>query len=285
MAEFLRSVPKPWKKMHARSARALLRAEGTTLKAMRETLRTVVDRVVRHMSMGRTMERAQAMAAIQQASAMLAVGFEDDLRMGRQLARREAIAQLLRELELADRQLVRAGVPSNGLMRVEAIPPSESPEDSLRAHLAAQSLGTAWAAAALAKTMQGVGSDTPEAIQQAADASDWRLKRTATNEVATAFSDESDEGVGWVSEQRQAGPWVGALFRLWNGLLDRRICSTCLGHDGEIVVVGQSFDSGDKPGFVHLGCRCTPSLVFLPWRLTHTTPGHYTGLDDEDEAA
>jgi len=285
MAEILHRVPAAWKKMHVRSARALLRTEGHTLAAMRETLRTVVDRVVAHMSMGRTMERVQAMAAIQQASVMLAVGFEDDLRMGRERARREAIAQLLRELELVDRQLLRAGVPSNGLMRVEAIPPSEHPEDALRAHLAARSLGSAWAAAALAKTMQGTNSDTPEAVQQAADASDWRLKRTATTEIATAFSDEQDEGVGWVSEQRQAGPWVGALFRLWNGLLDRRICSTCLGHDGEIVVVGQSFDSDDKPGLVHPCCRCTPSLVFLPWRLTHTTPGHYTGLDEEDEAA
>ncbi len=50
--------------------------------------------------------------------------------------------------------------------------------------------------------------------------------------------------------------------------------------------IGVSFGGGDEPGDVHPGCRCVSTMLFHPLRLRpgSDTPGHYTGLDDEEAA-
>jgi len=279
-----------WQKLHARSARSLLQAESFTLAAMRRTLRREIAVVVGQLAfVGDVAERhikSRAITTIRQVQQSLQGSLEHDIRMGRAEARRQAYGQLQHELALVRIQLSRHGYE-------EPEHPDDPPfldgiteEDVFQSTLSAGSLAGAWAQSAYAFALGAINEDSSiaRAVARTSDMMAARIERTATVEAAAAFQDEHDEGVGWVGEQNQDAGWAGALFKVWNAILDRATCDICGGHDGDIVLPGFSFD-GDEPGRVHLRCRCTSSLVFLPIHLTKTVPGFYTGLEDDEDAA
>lgn len=57
------------------------------------------------------------------------------------------------------------------------------------------------------------------------------------------------------AERRDAGDWVPGILKRWSAMLDRRVCPTCKGLDGEIRSLGMAFDGGPNAP-VHARCRC-----------------------------
>ncbi|HEU4728398.1 MAG TPA: hypothetical protein VFT22_10925 [Kofleriaceae bacterium] len=293
--EKLKTLPPAWERIHRRSAGQLLMAEAKTLGLMQAALRREVTQVVAQLALlpsdNQSFLRRRAIMAIRHATPMLGQSVETAIRQGRQHGRDAAHNQLLAELNLVRVELEHLGIPQEDHPDdPNATAQSDDPkhdEDDMAAHAAATSFAASWGTRALAKVL--AWSDDPSGslaakIHKTIPEVDSRVRLIATTETSRAFSDEHDEGVGYVAEQHASSPWAPALFRVWNAINDRRTCAICEGHDGEIVLAGMQFDGGDEPGDVHPSCRCTPSLVFLPLRFDQTKPGHYTGLDD-DEAA
>ncbi len=98
---------------------------------------------------------------------------------------------------------------------------------------------------------------------------DYRLRRTATTEVARTFNRQTHEtakalepamGRQETSEEtvRRDGTvydWVVSSYLYWSATLDRRTCDFCSSQDGERAPVEEGF-SGGQPGEVHSQCRC-----------------------------
>lgn len=85
-------------------------------------------------------------------------------------------------------------------------------------------------------------------VRRAAESqSSGSIRRVATTETATAYSD--------VTVFAPAGV---VLFRRWDA--QGEACELCAARDGEVVGLSESF-SGDEPGAVHPNCRCTWSLI------------------------
>lgn len=57
------------------------------------------------------------------------------------------------------------------------------------------------------------------------------------------------------AQRRDAGDWIPGIVKRWSALLDRRVCPTCKGLDGEIRLLGMAFDGGPSAP-VHARCRC-----------------------------
>lgn len=286
--ERLERVPPEWAKVHAGTQAALLRSEARALTALRKTVSEIIHRVANDVEpfVGGTPShvKLRVMVAIRKATAALHGRVEHTVRLGRQEARLSSLRRLRVELDLLRSQLTDYGF---GPESHPSDPPlSKSDHDAAFAHQTGMSFASAWSAVALGSTLQWAedpSKSLPAAIRRTATLTDYRLRRIATTDTARAFNDEHDEGVGYVVGQTKA-TWLGAVFKRWDATLDRRICNVCKALDGQIVLVGREFRSGEVPGEVHVCCRCLDSLIFIPARLKKTGPGHYTGLEDEEAA-
>ncbi len=283
------AVDPAWAALHRKSAAALLSAERRALEQLRVTAAGVIHEAADAAEAAAAHDpkhrRLFAIAATKRAMVRLSATLETALAASRHQARVASLGRLSAELDLLRRQLVAAGI--HEAPRVPHL--SDSAEDGPAAHAAAASYTAAWGTAAVAAILaweRRTDLSLAAALRRTIPANDYRIRRIATTETARAFNDEHDEGVGYVATESKGAIWLPGLFRRWDATLDRVTCPICARLDGEIVMVGRSFSGGLVPGYVHPHCRCIGTLWFMPVRVQpgQTTPGHYTGLDD-DEAA
>lgn len=97
--------------------------------------------------------------------------------------------------------------------------------------------------------------DAFDASDVAVDA-DYVLRRAAATEVANAYGEQREED----SRALQYSPLAVLLLKMWDATLDRRVCPTCAGLDGQLQVLGLDFVGG-TPGAVHPNDRCVSVLA------------------------
>lgn len=117
-------------------------------------------------------------------------------------------------------------------------------QDTLRARAAAKSYAKAWRDRARGETIS-------EAARAANQGTSGSLKRTGVTESSQAYSEAKRKGAQSVGVR---------LYRVWDAILDKRVCPICESADGDIVGLREKFPKGE-PGSTHPNCRCTWSLL------------------------
>jgi hypothetical protein len=217
--------------------------------------------------------------AIRHRAESLRVVLEHAIVDARRDARTVAFDRFAVELALLTKELRRHGITADFDTRAVTY----DAHDQVRAHSAASSFVAAWSAAMTgAVVLAGRREASPlPLLRKGADGQSYRLARIAITEVAQAYSQEHDEGIGYALKPHKSARWFPAVFRRWDAQNDRRTCQTCREHDGELALplVG-GFQNGDMPGDVHANCRCIDTLAFLPAMLpAAASEGHYVGTD------
>lgn len=273
------ATPPEWVKLHRISAGSLLLAERQALGDLRAATRAAVGALLLAIESARRGGREALKLAILSALRRLA----PDLRTAataailasRTRVRGVALQRLDKELALIERtantnaKLARPGM-------------SDAAEDPSHADAAGASLASAWTAGVVATTLAWADSDdasTSPTFAGTVDAVDNRARRIAVTEMARAYNDEHDEGVGWIAETYADETWLVGVLRRWDATLDARTCTRCAGMDGTVLPIGMSF--GVEPGYVHPWCRCIDTLIFVPARVRDTVPAGYVGDDIE----
>ena len=83
----------------------------------------------------------------------------------------------------------------------------------------------------------------------------YNRTRDAMQQALADGGDRDTYAVTVGAERRDAGDWIVGILKRWSALLDRRVCPTCRGLDGTIVLLGMAFDGGPNAP-VHARCRC-----------------------------
>ena len=245
------------------SAGRLLIEERKTVTSIRQDIRALsalaVADAVRLEADGQDADarRAALLAIILAGSNRMATKLQRTIQDRRQATREQAVQRVRVELKTASVQIdITSGVQAR------------LAEDAMHAQSAADALAAAWRANAIAAALEAGRSDESQAaaIAAAGDSMDGRALRTGATEGAQAYSDEHRRVLEDLADDEGISQTLAAarIVRQWSAILDRRTCSDCADHDGEVSAIGGAFDGGDEPGFVHPLCRCIDLVTALP---------------------
>lgn len=306
MADKIERVPAPWAKVHDQSLRTLLRAEIAALASLRTAARSVhagaiaeLARAKSHVEALTTVHHARPMLARSVGAATLdarsMARAAAVTRLARELATLRSQVGAL-DITTPDPSAAKSAASRRAAETAAAlfvllrssnkddmqITPGDAAEDRVIAASLGESYATAWAAAMVSTILawsraRREGEQTSLAATSAStlERNDHRLRRIAATETARAYNDEHDEALRALVaptdetmrlETERVGIMSG-LFNRWDATLDRRTCRVCRDHDGEVVPIGMPFRAGDRPGDVHVFCRCIETLIFLPGRI------------------
>ena len=289
--EKLETVPPAWAKVHRASAMALIAAERRCLARMRgaaaDGSSSAVATLANSAHAGVESQKRVAIATVRAVAKRLSDDVASAVLDSRKSARHAAVTRLGATAALIEREVRAAGLYD----RVQRPSVSDGEEDSGHAENAGRSYASAWSAGALAAILRWADDAESQSIALAGPVSnvrvqlDYRIRRTATTETAQAFSDETDEGIGYIAKQHAKSTWIAALVKRWDAQLDRRVCATCAGLDGELALPGFPWSGDAEPGFVHACCRCTSAPLLIPARLSEAAAAARYTDDEDDEAA
>lgn len=139
-------------------------------------------------------------------------------------------------------------------------------EDESRGNTAGSVLSSAWLSAATFATLRAFREDEDLAkkLGRTKLMMASRAERTADTEVSTAFNSEQSEGLkaAMAADEELAAKIVEAkLGRRWDCLINA--CGDCSSLDGTIVGIDEDFPGGAEPGWNHVRCRCSSSIVSM----------------------
>lgn len=250
------------------AAMAMVRKEASALLAMRAVLRRHSEATDAALGRLRTEDPSGAAAEgsviLRSTSAQAETDLAAVVLAARTAARIEALGQLQKQLLAAGKALQRAGVPTS---RNELSAPARGPNatDAAAADAAAKSLASVWlqrsVAGLLDWTRSGAQGVVPQIGTQTTRATDFRLRRTAATETAVAYNDEANEILQHVGDAIADAPAGTLLWKRWEAVLDRGVCSKCANFDNQVVRCNESFRGGEIPGAVHPNCRCVEVLA------------------------
>jgi len=223
-----------------RTLRALVRAERRTQALAQAAVAGPIERATASVAhtVGADQERV-ALAAIRRAAPLVQKALEGALLDGRTYARGAGRRLLEQELSLA----------SPGLLS------GRDEHDAASAHAASSSWSAGWSTTATALVMSdGEPAHAPIAAAQARTP---RLDVIAATETASAFNDERRRAFDDLGHSSLAPE----LYKVWSAVLDRKTCAFCVGKDGQVRGLHESF--GVTPP-VHPNCRCIVELVRVP---------------------
>jgi hypothetical protein len=217
-----------------RTTRALVKAERATLAALRAAVAPVVGRAALAVAQGRV-DRGDAMAVVRRTVPTL----------------RDAVDHAL----IASRRRARILGRESLVLPAHAAPASDE-QDAAASHTTAGSYAAAWGAAAMATILARDETNEGSLAKGFSHAPlDYRLRRIAATESASAFNDERARGMR-ATHDPEAG-----VFKVWSAVLDRRTCGLCFDKDGRTIELHASF--GETPP-VHVCCRCAIEFVHVP---------------------
>lgn len=217
-----------------RTMRALVKAERATLHALRSAVAPVVARAALAVAQEHV-DRAQAMAVVRRAAPAVRDAVDHALVRARRQARGRGRESLALSSQLA---------------------PGSDEQDAAASHNTAGSYAAAWGAAAMAAILASDESGEGSLANGFAHAPlDYRLRRIAATETASAFNDERARSM------REAHEPEAGVFKVWSAVLDRRTCGVCFDKDGRTIELHASF--GEMPP-IHVCCRCAIEFVHVP---------------------
>ena len=179
-------------------------------------------------------------------------------------ARWAALAELRKQVAVADRLLLRAGAPvRKGDLELHGR--TAPTVDASQSSTTAGSLADAWHRDSLARLFgwarEGAEGRIPPVGENAAQAAKFRARRSAATEVAQAYNDEAHSQFIELSARLENTVITPLLFKRWEAVLDRVVCGRCANYDNQVVPVNEGFRGGQVPGFVHPNCRCEACLA------------------------
>jgi hypothetical protein len=242
------------------SAGAMLLAERGTLRRLTQDVNDSVNEAAAQASERR--KRTAMLLLILSASQTMAGKARQTILAGRQATRAVAIGRLTRELAVAG--VAGAALANFGNGQVRAA------DDGAYAQSSADALAVAWRGLALVAVSKAARLELnpTAAVRQTAKLMVPRIARTAATENAQAYNDEHRaalvDAVEYDRAYRGGAFWdevQAGVVRQWSALLDARVCRVCDGLDGTTAEVGEYFEGGVEPGFVHIKCRCIDVIV------------------------
>ncbi len=129
--------------------------------------------------------------------------------------------------------------------------------------LAAERASREYSDALIREAMKVLDDADSATAGQLVGATDAALESIATNEVATAFSDERRRIERATKKQYDGTNWFPAMLKIWDATLDRATCNRCRDLDGKARPWGIDF-AGGLTTPAHRKCRCIECYVFSP---------------------
>lgn len=281
----VKELPPDWAKSARAAIVARVAAEALALAALERALKHQVQQLALEFARVHATDRRRAadtaIGIVSRALDRMRAALTDATFLGRAATRHASLTRFR-----AEWQLVRADVDALGLEPPADLPhlALHGPEDQAQANLAGQSLAAAWGHHVIAAVYRWAAKDDGALIDAALSseqATAPRLGRVASTETSRAFTDAREEGMGWAAVEYGDDLWFPGLFKSWDATLDKRVCRVCEDLDGKVALYGTDFEDGAEPGYVHPGCRCVVSTVFLPVFVPaeETVPAH--DVDDD----
>ncbi len=179
-------------------------------------------------------------------------------------ARGAALAELRKQVAVAERLFLSVGAPiRKGELDLHGRTPPAA--DASHAGTTAGALADVWHRDSLTRllgwTREGAEGRMPYVGEDAAQAAQFRARRSAATEVAQAYNDETHEQFVELSARLETSVVTPLLFKRWEAVLDRVVCGRCANFDNQIVPINEGFRGGEVPGFVHPNCRCIGVLA------------------------
>jgi hypothetical protein len=268
-------------KRERKTARALLRAEKSTLRRLRTSVANANNALV----------AAVATAPVGRAATIASTHVRANLPQLSIALHRDIVAA-----SKGARKAGRAGLPSGD--DASYFDEDADAEDEAAGASSGSSLASAWAVGAVATitSWDGEGS-LAQQVAGVRRAVDYRVQRTAATETARAFNDERGALIDELgdpvralddiqSDDRPSGPQIKGdpyrtapdtsaqddeieatdedprVYKVWSAILDRRTCAVCGSLDGMTVPAGKPFmETADPP--IHPLCRCIIDYVAI----------------------
>ena len=157
----------------------------------------------------------------------------------RTLSSLKGIKSLVRELETLGIDVSRS--------RIAASQDATLLEHVRAARKTGSSYGKQW-------RTKATGKSVSEAARAASTDTNAALHRIGVTESSKGY------GTGRKSLAERVATTGPKLYRVYDAVLDKRVCPSCEGSDGDIVGLKERFRYGE-PGTIHPNCRCTWSLL------------------------
>jgi hypothetical protein len=261
-------------KRERKTAKALLRAEKSTLRRLRTSVAHANNALV----------AAVATAPVGRAATVASMHVRANLPQLSIALHRDIVAA-----SKGARKAGRAGLPNGD--DATYFDEDADAEDEAAGASSGSSLASAWAVGAVATitSWDGEGS-LAQQVAGVRRAVDYRVQRTAATETARAFNDERSALIDELgdpvralddiqADDRPSGPQIKGdpyrtapdksdqddeveataegprVYKVWSAILDRRTCAVCGSLDGMTVPAGKPFmETADPP--IHPLCRC-----------------------------
>lgn len=245
----------------------LLISERRTTKAVRATVKDASDRLVGETVNHHRLRDTAAIMLILSASKRLATEIETTLHTFKS----QSWAAGARRFEV---ELRAALQPTPGVKigrRTRDVKGYSAAKD-LQAATTAESVALVWRQRAIYAVQKALREDAEaaSALRGLAVAMEPSVTRAAATESAQAYDLGHVDGASDLGEF----PDVVILDR-WDAMLDA--CPKCRALDGDLTMVGQPFESGEEPAFVHPRCLPGDSLVLSGSCVKVTTERRFEG--------
>lgn len=245
------------RRAHVDSMRFLLEAERLALGEVARAALPAVTGFLRSLGDAST------------ASHRLEIALVEPLRRARQRGRSASLDGIAGEWSLIRGELVKAGMDPFALPLV--LRGSISPHDNAPAVVAAKEIASLY----LVKATRSIEKAEGASVSGRSVLPVYAIEEAAATQTAVPFGDERVQVEQRLVAEERGAEWLPLVGKMWDATLDRKTCATCRGLEGQIQLLGLSFDGGLVPASAHRRCRCVQVLIFAPI---------YLGREDKEAA-
>lgn len=237
---------------------ALLAAERAALAEVARAAIQAVDGFVRDLG------------GVQARAFRLETSLVDPIARARHRGRSAALLSMGAEWEVIRRALIDAG--ANPFEVPLMLPRGRDPQDLGPAIVAAKQVADLYAT----KAAKAVTAADGRSVSGKSLLPVHAIEEAPATQTATAFAEQRRETEETLARTQRGTTWLPLVAKMWDATLDVRTCAVCRDMEGQIRLLGLSFEGGRLPASVHRRCRCIQVLILAPI---------YLGRKDQPEAA